>query len=75
MWCRVKGNSPQTFLCLPRLPSPPLPFHPLPIQTALSLLEKDVLEKQATIVSLRKQLDEMKAVNVKMQGQLQVRQG
>lgn len=55
------------------LPSSPLPLS-FPSQTALSLLEKDVLEKQASIVSLRQQLDEMKAVNVKMQGQLQVGQ-
>ena len=59
----------------PLFPSPPLPSPLLPSQTALSLLEKDVLEKQATIVSLRKQLDEMKAANVKMQGQLQVSRG
>ena len=54
--------------------TPPLPPHTPQhtSQTALQLLEKSTHEKQDTIVSLRKQLEEMKSANLKMQTQLQV---
>lgn len=42
------------------------------MQTALQLLEKSVHEKQDTVVTLRKQLEETKAANLKMQSQLKV---
>lgn len=44
-------------------------LHP---QTALQLLEKSVHEKQDSVVTLRKQLEELKAANLKMQNQLKV---
>ena len=42
------------------------------MQTAMQLLEKSVHEKQDTVVLLRKQLEETKAANLKMQTQLKV---
>ena len=42
------------------------------LQTALQLLEKSTHEKQDTIVELRKQLEEMKLANLKIQTQLKV---
>lgn len=61
-----------------RLVSIPCPLHchapslAVP-QTALQLLEKSIHEKQDSVVALRKQLEEMKAANLKMQNQLKVR--
>ena len=46
---------------------------PPPPQTALQLLEKNVHEKQDTIVGLRRQLEEMKTANLKMATQIKVR--
>ena len=57
----------------PPPPPPPPHTHTHTSQTALQLLEKSTHEKQDTIVSLRKQLEEMKSANLKMQTQLQVR--
>lgn len=42
------------------------------LQTALQLLEKSVHEKQDSLVTLRKQLEEMKAANLKIKSQLKV---
>lgn len=39
---------------------------------AMKLLEKDIHEKQDTIVSLRLQLDEIKQINLEMYRKLQV---
>ena len=39
---------------------------------ALQLLEKDIHEKQDSLVALRKQLEELKAANIKMQSQMKV---
>ena len=39
---------------------------------ALQLLEKDIHEKQDSLVALRKQLEELKAANIKMQSQIKV---
>lgn len=41
-------------------------------EVAMKLLEKDVHEKQDTIVSLRDQLDEIKDINLDMYTKLQV---
>ncbi len=43
------------------------------MEMALKLLEKDVHEKQDTIVSLRDQLDDIKTINLDMFTKLQVR--
>ena len=40
---------------------------------ALKLIEKDVHEKQDQLISLRKQLDEIKSVNLKLQDELKVK--
>lgn len=40
---------------------------------AMKLLEKDIHEKQDTIVSLRRQLDDIKQINLEMYRKLQVR--
>ena len=42
------------------------------IEVALRLLEKDIHEKQDVIISLRNQLDEIKAINLDMHTKLQV---
>ena len=42
------------------------------VEMALRLLEKDVHEKQDTVVSLRKQLDDIKQINLEMYNKLQV---
>jgi len=39
---------------------------------ALKLIEKDVHEKQDQLISLRKQLDEIKSVNIKLQDDIKV---
>lgn len=39
---------------------------------AMKLLEKDIHEKQDTIVSLRRQLDDIKQINLEMYRKLQV---
>lgn len=57
--------------------------HELEIQTclkaemevAMKLLEKDIHEKQDTIVSLRRQLDDIKLINLEMYKKLQVSYG
>lgn len=41
-------------------------------EVALKLLEKDIHEKQDTIISLRKQLDDIKIINLEMYRKLQV---
>lgn len=43
-------------------------------EMAMKLLEKDIHEKQDTIVSLRRQLDDIKSINLEMYRKLQVRQ-
>ena len=42
------------------------------MEEAMKLLEKDVHEKQDTVISLRKQLDEIKSINLEMYRKLQV---
>ena len=39
---------------------------------ALRLLEKDIHEKQDTVVSLRKQMDDIKSINLDIYNKLQV---
>ena len=41
-------------------------------EVALKLLEKDIHEKQDTIISLRKQLEDIKIINLEMFRKLQV---
>ncbi|XP_060097149.1 RUN and FYVE domain-containing protein 2 isoform X3 [Heteronotia binoei] len=41
------------------------------IELAMKLLEKDIHEKQDTLISLRRQLEEVKAINVEMYQKLQ----
>ena len=41
------------------------------MEMATKLLEKDVHEKQDTIVTLRRQLDDIKAINLEMYNKLQ----
>ena len=42
------------------------------VEMALRLLEKDIHQKQDSVISLRKQLDEIKAINLDMYNKLQV---
>lgn len=42
---------------------------------AMKLLEKDIHEKQDTIISLRRQLDDIKQINMEMYRKLQVIRG
>ncbi|XP_074986965.1 RUN and FYVE domain-containing protein 2 isoform X5 [Caretta caretta] len=42
------------------------------IELAMKLLEKDIHEKQDTLIGLRQQLDEVKAINIEMYQKLQV---
>ena len=42
------------------------------MEVAMKLLEKDIHEKQDTIVSLRRQLDDIKQINLEMYRKLQV---
>ncbi len=42
------------------------------MEMALQLLEKDIHEKQDTVIGLRKQLDDIKAINLEMYQKLQV---
>ncbi|XP_025049015.1 RUN and FYVE domain-containing protein 2 isoform X3 [Alligator sinensis] len=42
------------------------------IELAMKLLEKDIHEKQDTLIGLRQQLDEVKAINMEMYQKLQV---
>lgn len=42
------------------------------MEMAMKLLEKDIHEKQDTIVSLRQQLDDIKLINLEMYKKLQV---
>ena len=42
-------------------------------EMAQRLLEKDIHEKQDSIIALRKQLDDIKAINLEMYNKLQVR--
>ena len=44
------------------------------MEVAVRLLEKDIHEKQDSIVSLRKQLDDIKAINIELYGKQQVSQ-
>lgn len=41
------------------------------IEVAMKLLEKDIHEKQDTIVSLRRQLEDVKKINLEMYNKLQ----
>lgn len=43
------------------------------MEVAMKLLEKESREKQENIVSLRKQLDDIKIINLEMYKKLQVR--
>ena len=42
------------------------------MEMAVRLLEKDIHEKQDSVISLRKQLDEIKAINIDMYNKMQV---
>lgn len=42
------------------------------VEMALRLLEKDIHEKQDSVIALRKQLDDIKAINLQMYEKLQV---
>ncbi len=42
------------------------------LDMALRLLEKDIHEKQDTTIQLRKQLDDIKTINLEMYNKLQV---
>ena len=44
------------------------------LDMALRLLEKDIHEKQDTVIQLRKQLDDIKTINLEMYNKLQVRE-
>lgn len=44
------------------------------MEMALRILEKDIHEKQDTMISLRKQLEEIKAINLEMYQKLQVKE-
>lgn len=41
------------------------------MEVAMKLLEKDIHEKQDTIISLRRQLDDIKLINLEMYKKLQ----
>lgn len=43
------------------------------MEVAMKLLEKDIHEKQDTIISLRRQLDDIKIINLEMYKKLQVK--
>jgi len=43
------------------------------MEVAMKLLEKESREKQENIISLRKQLDDIKMINLEMYKKLQVR--
>lgn len=43
------------------------------IELAMKLLEKDIHEKQDTLIGLRQQLEEVKAINIEMYQKMQVR--
>lgn len=43
------------------------------MEVAMKLLEKESREKQENIISLRKQLDDIKTINLEMYKKLQVR--
>lgn len=45
------------------------------MEVAMKLLEKESREKQENIVSLQKQLDDIKMINLEMYKKLQVRYG
>jgi len=42
------------------------------MEVAMKLLEKDIHEKQDTIISLRRQLEDIKLINLEMYKKLQV---
>lgn len=42
------------------------------MEVALRLLEKDIHEKQDTVIGLRKQLDDIKTINLDLYSKLQV---
>lgn len=42
------------------------------MEVAMKLLEKDIHEKQDTVISLRRQLDDIKQINLEMYKKLQV---
>lgn len=43
------------------------------MEVAMKLLEKDIHEKQDTVISLRRQLDDIKFINLEMYKKLEVR--
>jgi RUN and FYVE domain-containing protein 1/2 len=43
------------------------------MEVAMKLLEKDIHEKQDTVISLRRQLDDIKFINLEMYRKLEVR--
>ena len=43
------------------------------MEMAMRLLEKDIHEKQDTVISLRKQLEDIKTINIDLYNRLQVR--
>ena len=43
------------------------------MELSMKMLEKDIHEKQDTLIGLRHQLDEVKAINVEMYQKMQVR--
>lgn len=43
------------------------------MEVAMKLLEKDIHEKQDTVISLRRQLEDIKLINLDMYKKLQVR--
>ncbi len=43
------------------------------MEMAMKLLEKDIHEKQDTLIGLRDQLDEVKTINVEMYQKMQVK--
>lgn len=45
------------------------------MEVALRLLEKDIHEKQDTVIGLRKQLDDIKTINLDLYNKLQVGNG
>ena len=46
----------------------------LSLQVAMRLLEKDIHDKQDTLISLRRQLEDVKKLNLELHNKLQVLQ-
>ena len=45
----------------------------VPFQVAMRLLEKDIHDKQDTLISLRRQLEDVKKLNLELHNKLQVK--